>query len=739
MQEDPPASPVRQRGGREGDQEDDNNPSAQAQPALSVNGKRRDTPANSYGNVNGRAREAEEHNHRKGKEEEHLRRIDRKMEHDGVKGDVENEFAPSGPDECKLRPGESASTLSTVPSLASIAASMKNANYCSPTEVDRNPHEADMFAVDALQGDEHAHDDGHSVEDKAGPSKELTNDDGKLVLAMVGLPARGKSFIARKIKAYLTWRGLPCRVFNAGKYRRKCSDGKKIEATSRADYFDTSNKKAAKEREMFAMMAMEDMLRWFGEGGKVGIFDATNTTRSRRATIVSTCRKAKGNIGIIFVESICDEEQVIENNIRCKVKTSPDFAGMDIEEAIRDIKKRIGRYKSRYETVTEDDLSYIKLFNLQSRVFCNKIYGRIGKALLEFLMAIHIGSRRIVLVRSGEEDGRSNNQYLGNTLLDYEGPGRGSHLSNRGAKFANHLGTYMWQLHQTITKEDPRYRRRVECNSIAEEGEEDVKARMKESLLLRRRAASEETESGHFDKPRSFDGRSLKNQHFKVMTSLMPVAMETAAHIGAREEYASLMPLHRGICGRDCFAQIRDKLSQFYNQWIEDPLSTQWPGGESYDEVRTRILQCIIEIEQQPAPVVVVSHIVPLQLLLSYFLGLNVAECYRIEIPLHSAIILEPLQGGSYQKKILIFSEDGKYKEVDMKMAIFPPPESTSEDKSNLTPETPRQIWRYRNSKMLAPMLSAAKVVVPIVVLAGIGLACALYSRQNSRKREENY
>jgi adenylylsulfate kinase-like enzyme len=43
----------------------------------------------------------------------------------------------------------------------------------------------------------------------------------KLVLVMVGLPARGKSYIARKLARYLRWRGHETRVFNVGSYRRE--------------------------------------------------------------------------------------------------------------------------------------------------------------------------------------------------------------------------------------------------------------------------------------------------------------------------------------------------------------------------------------------------------------------------------------------------------------------------------------------------------------------------------------
>src|SRR5690348_10213094 len=42
----------------------------------------------------------------------------------------------------------------------------------------------------------------------------------KLVIVMVGLPARGKSYISKKLARYLNWLQYNTRVFNAGERRR---------------------------------------------------------------------------------------------------------------------------------------------------------------------------------------------------------------------------------------------------------------------------------------------------------------------------------------------------------------------------------------------------------------------------------------------------------------------------------------------------------------------------------------
>ena len=75
----------------------------------------------------------------------------------------------------------------------------------------------------------------------------LTKKADRLVIVLVGLPGRGKSFIARKLQNFLTWRGSECKVFNVGKYRRLAADG-----ACGADFFDSKNEKAAELRQKAA-------------------------------------------------------------------------------------------------------------------------------------------------------------------------------------------------------------------------------------------------------------------------------------------------------------------------------------------------------------------------------------------------------------------------------------------------------------------------------------------------------
>lgn len=244
-----------------------------------------------------------------------------------------------------------------------------------------------------------------AVLEKLAMRNSLTPDSGKLILAMVGLPARGKSFISHKLEAFLNWGGHSTRIFNAGQKRRH-------EPTPSADpdrqrgaatFFDPNDAAAVAAREQIAMLTLDELLEWFETGGgTIGILDATNTTRARRASLheraAAYTKRTGVSVGIVFIESICDEEAVIEANLRVKVRSSPDFTGLGEDSALAEMQQRIRHYEQVYETIEDDEGAYIKLFNLSSKVCANRVFGRMSRRVLPFLTALHIRERAIYLV-----------------------------------------------------------------------------------------------------------------------------------------------------------------------------------------------------------------------------------------------------------------------------------------------------------------------------------------------------
>uniref|UniRef100_A0A674DCI9 6-phosphofructo-2-kinase/fructose-2,6-biphosphatase 4a n=1 Tax=Salmo trutta TaxID=8032 RepID=A0A674DCI9_SALTR len=192
------------------------------------------------------------------------------------------------------------------------------------------------------------------------------------LIVTVGLPARGKTYISKKLTRYLNWIGVPTREFNVGQYRREC-----VKIYKSFEFFRPDNEE----------------------------------------------------------ESVCEDPEVIAENIVQVKLGSPDYTNCNTEEAMEDFKKRIKCYENSYETLDEvldRDLSYIKIMDVGRRYLVNQVQDHIQSRIVYYLMNIHITPRSIYLCRHGESD------------LNVKGCiGGDSGLSPRGKEFANYLGQFI--------------------------------------------------------------------------------------------------------------------------------------------------------------------------------------------------------------------------------------------------------------------------------------------------------
>ncbi|KAG9453533.1 hypothetical protein H6P81_006437 [Aristolochia fimbriata] len=250
-------------------------------------------------------------------------------------------------------------------------------------------------------------------------------EDRKLAIVLVGLPARGKTFTAAKLTRYLRWLGHETKHFNVGKYRRL-----KHGTNQSADFFRADNPEGMEARNEVAALAMEDMISWMQEGGQVGIFDATNSTRKRRNMLM---KMSEGRCKIIFLETLCNDEKIIERNIRLKIQQSPDYAEEpDFEAGLRDFKTRLANYEKVYEPVEEG--SYIKMIDMVSgqggQIQVNNISGYLPGRIVFFLVNTHLTPRPILLTRHGESRDNVRGRIGGDTVLSEAGELYSKKLSN---------------------------------------------------------------------------------------------------------------------------------------------------------------------------------------------------------------------------------------------------------------------------------------------------------------------
>lgn len=248
--------------------------------------------------------------------------------------------------------------------------------------------------------------------------------EGKIAFAMVGLPARGKSFIARKIARYLSWLGYQARVFNVGGYRRREVGERMTHA-----FFAPDNEEAQRARLEVALRALDDMCTWLRGAGEVAVYDATNSTRARRKLIAERC--AHEGIELVFIETICETPALIEEAIRATKLHSPDYAGLDPDEAARDFRMRIAHYRRAYEPLGDEELSWVKLVEDRQLVI-NRVDGEVPSRVVRLLMSLrHRTARTIWLTRHGESTSNVEERIGGDAPL-----------SERGRAFATRLGAH---------------------------------------------------------------------------------------------------------------------------------------------------------------------------------------------------------------------------------------------------------------------------------------------------------
>ncbi|KAG3270388.1 6-phosphofructo-2-kinase/fructose-2,6-bisphosphatase 4 isoform X5 [Marmota monax] len=205
------------------------------------------------------------------------------------------------------------------------------------------------------------------------------------LIVMVGLPARGKTYISKKLTRYLNWIGVPTREFNVGQYRRDM-----VKTYKSFEFFLPDNEEGLKIRKQCALAALCDVRRFLSEeGGHV----------------------AQVKLG------------------------SPDYVNRDSDEATEDFMRRIECYENSYESLDEDldrDLSYIKIMDVGQSYVVNRVADHIQSRIVYYLMNIHVTPRSIYLCRHGESELNLKGRIGGD-------PG----LSPRGREFAKSLAQFI--------------------------------------------------------------------------------------------------------------------------------------------------------------------------------------------------------------------------------------------------------------------------------------------------------
>jgi len=453
-----------------------------------------------------------------------------------------------------------------------------------------------------------------------------------LVIATVGLPARGKSFISKMIIRYLKWTGFECEVFNVGSHRRKIG----LQSAD-SSFFDMSNENAKQVRENMALSVQDDMYKWLHESTtkrRVAIFDATNTTKGRRLALAKRARSE--NVYLLFVESICDDQNVLRRNYELKLQND-DYKGMEPEKALADFIARVVAYEKVYETIedgeNDSNISYIKLINVGQKIITRNCSGYLPSQISFYLQNIHINPRKIFLCLTAETF-REASQVVGGlgTVTGVHAPSIAASNNGAGAD----------------ASERAKHSEKDSFTGLQHESAaQDVDNLNPEGKIFSLNVAK-------FVKS-ELESMKDAGKEILVLTGTSREQAETVSHLRLLY-YVYCTPLLNELRGGDLHGMSKNEIKTQYPIEYEmrqrDKLHYRYPGsGESYLDVIERVRPIIIELERQRKSVIIVCHMAVLRCITSYFLNTDLKDVPFKEFKRHVVYELEVGPFGSVLKQ----------------------------------------------------------------------------------------
>ena len=236
--------------------------------------------------------------------------------------------------------------------------------------------------------------------------------DEKLYIVMMGLPARGKSTLAVRLRDAFQRDRIPTKIFNNGNLRRMY---RPLQETSLSEFYSPENTSAAETRKKIARINMKRAKSYLRGAGQIAILDATNASRERRKMIEDLL----SDYPILFVECVNDDEEILGLNIMEKTKL-PDFAHLDRRTAKAEFIKRIAYYRLVYSPLA-GERNYVRLDSLHNKILEEKhsdtisLYPRIRDYLVTDVV------KNLFLIRHTETGYNIANRIGGNPSLTQKG------------------------------------------------------------------------------------------------------------------------------------------------------------------------------------------------------------------------------------------------------------------------------------------------------------------------------
>ncbi|MCJ1477370.1 hypothetical protein MMC13_006041 [Lambiella insularis] len=387
-----------------------------------------------------------------------------------------------------------------------------------------------------------------------------------------------------------------------------------------ANFFDPENTQAAKIREQVAQETLDELLDYILEqGGSVGIFDATNSTLKRRKMIMKRIRERAGpELGVLFLESLCVDENLLESNMRLKL-SGPDYKDQDPVTALADFKKRVFLYEKSYVPLGEyeerNNMPYVQMIDVGRKVVSHRIQGFLSAQTVYYLLNFNLAPRQIWITRHGESLDNVNGKIGGD-----------SDLSPKGHAYAKGLTRFI------------QHERRAW----------DIRQEDKARLTHFPPRAGDTTPPNPDYSCHGARSGEHPHENFCVWTSMLKRSISTAQYFDEEDfevkQMRMLDELNAGTMEGMTYEEIKTKYSAEYELRKRNKMSYRYPGagGESYLDIINRLRAVIVEVERMTDHVLLVGHRSVARVLLAYFKGLKREDVADLDVPLGMLYMLEP-------------------------------------------------------------------------------------------------
>ncbi|XP_046753418.1 6-phosphofructo-2-kinase/fructose-2,6-bisphosphatase-like isoform X1 [Diprion similis] len=261
---------------------------------------------------------------------------------------------------------------------------------------------------------------------KAKPARRFAG----VVVAMAGLPARGKTQVAHCLARRLNWNGESAKVMRVSVYRQKRLDMYASHELFRPDHATNVAIRSLAQRD-----AMRDCASWLAAGNSLAILDGTLVTHEQRAEVFDYF---SGQLGyrVIFIECVCSDPALLEQNYQGILTYSADYKNMDKARAVEDLRLKVAHYAQAYEPMDEKTWPRITVDTGNMEIKAHKVSGHVETKILGYLGSVRIQPHTLYFSRHGESEYNVLGKIGGDAVL-----------SARGERYAQALATHINGLH----------------------------------------------------------------------------------------------------------------------------------------------------------------------------------------------------------------------------------------------------------------------------------------------------